>query len=422
MNSVKKRIVIIGGGFAGINLAKRLSGNKWFDVIVVDKNNYYFFPPLVYQVATGFLDASSISYPFRRIFRGKKNIRFRFGELLRINPAAHTCYFPDGELMYDYLVFAAGAESNFFGIENVRQHAIPMKTVDDALNMRNRLLQVLEQACITEDKEKRKRLMTIVVAGGGPTGVEVSGMLAELRKNVLQKDYPELIGAEGGIYIVDTKPQLLTTMSEKSQSDTQNGLRELGVKIILNVAVKDFFEDEVLLSDGQRIQAATLIWTAGVAAKVFTGIPLTSLGAGRRIIVDAYNKVKGIDAVYAIGDICLQKTDSRFPDGHPQLAQVAIQHGKALADNFFSMASGKEPKPFHYFDKGVMAIMGRNKAVVDLPLLKLHFNGLIALFIWLFIHLMGLVNYRNKLRTFYNWTSAYFTRDQSLRMIIRPRK
>jgi NADH dehydrogenase len=412
--------VIIGGGFGGINLAKGLAGNKHYDITLIDKNNYYFFPPLIYQVATGFLEPSSISYPFRRIFRGKKNIRFRLGELLRVDAATHTCYLADGELHYDYLVFSTGAETNYFGNEHIRQHAVPMKTLGDALNMRNRLLQTIEKASVLPDTEERKRLLTVVVAGGGPTGVEVSGMLAELRKKVLRKDYPELTGSGGGIYIVDQKSRLLATMSAKSQQDAGRVLQNLGVKIVLGVTVTDFEGGIVSLSNGDQIPAGTLIWTAGVAARAFEGIPSSSFGPGRRMLTDAFNKVENVEDIYAIGDSCLQKTDPGFPKGHPQLAQTAIQQGKWLAGNFRAMAAGRPLKPFSYYDKGVMAIMGRNSAVADLPLLKLHFNGFIALFIWLFIHLMSLVNYRNKLRTLYNWASAYITGDQSLRMIIRP--
>ncbi|MEO6549540.1 MAG: NAD(P)/FAD-dependent oxidoreductase [Ferruginibacter sp.] len=415
-----KRVVIIGGGFAGINLAKQLSKNKRFIITLVDKNNYYFFPPLIYQVATGFLETSSISYPFRKLFRNALNVQFRLGSLLSVNTATHTCYLDNGEIEYDYLVFATGAEPNYFGNENIKNNAIPMKTIDDALHMRNRLLQNLEQASINTDALERTKLLTIVIAGGGPTGVEVAGMLAELRAYVLKRDYPELKNDTGKIHLVEGSKSLLLQMSEQSHKDAENALTKLGVGIKLNTTVKDFIGDTVYLSDGETIYSKNLIWTAGVTAKTFEGIPPSSIGRGKRMLVDAYNKVAGLDAVYAIGDACLQTTDPAFDQGHPQLAQVAIQQGKNLATNFSNISTAKQLKPFRYFDKGTMAIIGRKKAVVDLPKPMLHFKGLIALFMWLFIHLMSLVMYRNKMRTLYNWGIAYFTKDQSLRMIVRP--
>ncbi len=417
-----KHVVIIGGGFAGINLAKQLAKDKRYDVTLVDKNNYYFFPPLIYQVATGFLETSSISYPFRKLFRRSATVHFRLGSLQSVTTATNTCHLDNGDIKYDYLVFATGAEPNYFGNENLKNNAIPMKTINDALQMRNTLLQTLEQAAITNDAAERNKLLTIVIAGGGPTGVEVAGMLAELRKYIMKRDYPELCSATGDIYLVEGSDNLLLQMSEHSHTDAKNALVNLNVKIKLNTQVKDFINDTVQLSNGETIATKTLIWTAGVNAILFEGIPAESVGKGKRMLVDAYNKVAGLETVYAIGDACLQTTDSAFPAGHPQLAQVAIQQGKNLANNFHHLARNKALHPFTYFDKGNMAIIGRNKAVVDLPKPRLHFKGFIALFMWLFIHLISLVTYRNKMRTLYNWSIAYFTRDQSLRMIIRPGK
>lgn len=414
------KIVIIGGGFAGINLALDLANKDKFEVVLVDKNNYNFFPPLIYQVATAFLEPSSISYPFRKLFSGKDNLHFRLGELLRVNAAEKTITLDNGELAYDYLVFATGAETNYFGMENVKAKAIPMKTLDDAIEMRNKLLQQMEQASVCTDPEETKRLLTVVIAGGGPTGVEVSGMFAEMRNGVLRKEYPELAGKGSEIYLVDGGHALLAPMSEKSQQNTYDDLKKLGVKIMLNCHVKDYKDDKVVFDNGQEIETKNLIWAAGVTAKVFEGIPTESYGRGRRMIVDEHNKVQGVDGIYAIGDTCIQQTDPNFPGGHPQVAQVAIQQGKLLAKNFRKISEGKSPDAFEYFDKGSMAIIGKNKAVVDLPKPKVHFKGFFAWLIWLFIHLLSLITYRNRIRTFYNWMIAYLTKDQSLRMIIKP--
>ena len=416
-----KKIVIIGGGFAGLNLAQHLSTSKQFEITLVDRNNYNFFPPLLYQVATAFLEPSSISYPYRRLFR-KQPVHFRLGELVKVSPETHTCYLKDGELAYDYLVFATGAAINFFGNDNIKKHAIPMKSLSDALHMRNALLSTLEQASITTNPIERKKLLTIVVAGGGPTGVEVAGMLGELRKYVTQKDYPELKDSGSLIYLLDGGPRLLGQMSEAAHEDTLAALHKLNIQVILNTQVKDYDGDKVSLSNGQTIETRSLIWTAGVIGVPFEGIPLSSIGKGKRMVTDEYNKVEGLNDVYAIGDACLQTIDVRFANGHPQLAQTAIQQGKHLAKNFKALAAGKPLRPFKYVDKGTMAVIGRNNAVVDLTVPAWHFKGFIALWMWLFIHIVGLLTWHNKMRTLYNWLVAYITKDQSLRMIIRPNK
>ena len=415
-----KEIVIIGGGFAGINLARNLVNDDRFHVTLVDMNNYNFFPPLLYQVATGFLEVSNISYPFRKLFHNKKNLSFRMGELLKIVPEENKVLLSNGELSYDFLVLATGTESNFFGMENIKRHSLPMKTVDDAIEMRNTLLLKTEQATITNDIAEIKKLSTIVVAGGGPTGVEVAGMLAEMRMNILEKDYPEFESRRVTIYLVDGAPTLLAPMSEKSQKYTYEALVKMGVQVKLNKQVKDYVNDTVIFADGETIETKLLLWTAGVTSKVFDGIPQECYGRGRRLLVDEHNKVQGMPNIYAIGDTCLQTTDEHFPQGHPQLAQVAIQQGKNLAKNFKAMEAGKALKSFSYYDKGSMAIIGRNKAVADIPKPKLNFTGWFAWIMWLFVHLFSLINYRNRIKTMYNWTAAYFTKDQSLRMIIRP--
>ena len=415
-------IVIIGGGFAGINLAKALTNEKGITVTLVDKNNYNFFPPLIYQVATAFLEPSSISYPFRKFFAGKKNLQFRLGELLKVIPNENKVILNNGELVYDQLVFATGAETSYFGMENVRKNAIPMKTLNDAIEMRNTLLKNLEKAAICKDIRKRRKLLTIVVAGGGPTGVEVSGMFAEMRKSILIKEYPELDTTASNIYLVDGGDALLSPMSVASQQDTLEAVTKLGVVVKLNTRVVDYKEDTVFFADGNTIQTKNLIWAAGITAREFEGIPAESYGRGKRMLTDAFNKVNGTTNIFAIGDTCLQLTDENFSQGHPQVAQVAIQQGLNLADNFKNLLQQKALKPFIYKDKGSMAIIGKNKAVVDLPKPNLHFKGFFAWMIWLFVHLMSLITYRNRINTFYHWMIAYFSKDQSLRMIIRPDK
>ena len=416
------KIVIIGGGFAGINLAKELTNHKGIEVTLVDKNNYNFFPPLIYQVATAFLEPSSISYPFRKFFAGKKNLRFRLGELQKVIPAENKIVLNNGELHYDRLVFATGAETSYFGMENVKKNAIPMKTLNDAIEMRNALLKNLEKAAICKDIRKRRTLLTIVVAGGGPTGVEVSGMFAEMRKNILLKEYPELDTTASNIYLVDGGDALLSPMSLESQADTLEAVTKLGVVVKLNTRVVDYKDDTVFFADGKTIQTKNLIWAAGVSAKEFEGIPAESYGRGKRMVTDAFNKVNGTENIYAIGDTCIQLNDVDFPSGHSQVAQVAIQQGINLAENFKLTLQNKSLKPFKYKDKGSMAIIGKNKAVVDFHKPKMHFKGFFAWMIWLFVHLMSLITYRNRLNTFYHWMIAYFSKDQSLRMIIRPEK
>lgn len=416
------QIVIIGGGFAGINLAKELLNQDGIEVTLVDKNNYNFFPPLIYQVATAYLEPSSISYPFRKFFAGKKNLQFRLGEVQRVIPNENKIILNNGELRYDHLVFATGAETSYFGMDNVKKNAIPMKTLNDAIEMRNTLLKNLEKAAICKEIRERRKLLTIVVAGGGPTGVEVSGMLAEMRKNILRKEYPELATAASQIYLVDGADVLLSPMSLASQKDTLEAVTKLGVVVRLNARVVNYENDIVYFADGETIRTKNLIWAAGVTAKQFEGIPVESYGRGKRMITDAYNKITTTENIYAIGDTCIQHSDVNFPDGHPQVAQVAIQQGINLAENFKSMFKNKSLKPFKYHDKGSMAIIGKNKAVVDLPNPKLHFNGFFAWLIWLFVHLMSLISHRNRIKTFFNWMIAYFSKDQSLRMIIRPEK
>jgi len=343
-------------------------------------------------------------------------------EFQRLIPEENKVVLSTGEMSYDYLVFATGTKTNYFGLENVQRNALPMKTLNDALELRNYLLQIMESAAGTSDEEERRKLLTIVIAGAGPTGVEVSGMLAEMKKKIVPKDYPELKGNafESHIYLVDAANKVLPPMSEKSQADTFDALTKLGVEIKLGLQVKDYVDDTVIFTNGETIETKTLVWAAGVTPSVFEGIPLSCYGRGKRLIVDEYDEVNGMPNIFAIGDTCLQTSDNKFLNGHPQLAQPAIQQGRQLAKNFIAIESGKTRQPFSYYDKGTMAIIGWNKAVVDIPKPKLHFKGFMAWLMWIFVHLMFLINYRNRIRTLYNWATAYFSKDQTLRMIIRP--
>ncbi|MGV3767439.1 MAG: NAD(P)/FAD-dependent oxidoreductase [Chitinophagaceae bacterium] len=416
----KKKVVIVGGGFAGLNLAKKLTDNPYFDVLLVDKNNYHFFPPLIYQVATAFIEPSNISYPFRRMFQHKNNLRFLLGGLLRVDTAGNYIETETGNISYDYLVLALGTETNYFGMENVQKGALPMKTIDDALHLRNCLLLNIEKATRISDLKEREKALNVVIAGGGPTGVELAGMLAEMGRNVGAKDYPEIRGVHSNIYLVDAGKALLGPMSKKSQEEAYKVLQELGVNIILNTPVKDYTNGEVILADGRTIPTPTLIWASGVIAREVPGLPAENIGRGRRVLVDEVNRVKGTQNVFALGDLCFQTSDPAFPNGHPQLAQVAIQQGVLLAKNLTIMEKGGQPKPFTYNDKGSMAIISKFKAVVDLP--KAFFKGIFAWFVWLFIHIIPIAGYRNKAKLAYNWFWSFITNDPTLRLIIRPRK
>jgi NADH dehydrogenase len=415
----RKHIVVIGGGFAGLNFIRNLGDNKYYRITLVDKNNYNYFTPLLYQVATSFLEPSSISYPFRKLFTGK-GIQFRMASVAKVDTKENSLLLSDGEtLQYDMLVFAAGTETNFFGNESIKQNAFFLKSIEDALFMRNELIKLLEKAAIEKDPVEREKLLTVVIAGGGPTGVEVAGMLGEMKKSLIGKEYPELRNIPVNIHVIEGAANLLPAMSSTTHRKAVEALTRLGVQVKLNTQVKSFKDEQVDLSDGTVIHAKTLLWTAGVVARTFEGIEAMSLGKGRRMITDAYNRVQGYRNIFAIGDISIQFSDNAYPNGHPQLAQPAIQQGKRLAKNLLAMAKGRTLKPFKYFDRGDMAIIGRKFAVADLFKHKVHLGGLLGLVSWLFIHVISLVNYNNKVKTLYNWGVAYATSDQALRMIFR---
>ena len=415
-----KKVIIAGGGFAGINLIKKLCKDNRFHVTLVDKNNYHFFPPLLYQVATAFIEPSNISYPFRRMFQQKTNLRFHMGTLLKVNPDKNTIETDTGELEYDYLVLSLGTESNYFGMEQVKKNALPMKSIDDALNLRNHLLLNMEEAVRTTDIKEKEKHLNIVIAGGGPTGVELAGMLAELGRNIALKEYPEIKDLRSHLYLIDAGKVLLGPMSEKSQEEATRVLKKLGVHVINNTAVKDYKDGVVLLADGRTINTNVLIWASGVIGREVPGLPAEVIARGRRIIVDEFNKVQSTQNIYTIGDLCLQTTDKNFPKGHPQLAQVAIQQGQLLAENLIRLQDNKPLKPFEYNDKGSMAIISKYKAVADLP--KLFFKGFFAWFVWLFIHIIPLIGFRNKVKLAFSWFWSFITNDPTLRLIIRPKK
>lgn len=412
---IMKKIVLIGGGFAGINIITRLSNDPNFEITLVDKNNYNFFPPLIYQVSSSILDPAAISYPFRRFIRHKKNVKFRLGELIEIKSDENKVVLSNGELDYDILILATGTQSNYFGMENLEKYAFPMKTLNDALLLRNILLERLEAASRETDLVEKKRLLSIVITGGGPAGVEIAGVIREIINYIENVDYKDLKG-QIQVYLVEGSPVLLGPMSEKSHKEAYNALDKLGVKILVNTQVKDCDENTIYFSNGDKIETKTIIWTAGVTSRIFEGIPKEVYGRGRRMQVDAYNKVQGFSNIYAIGDTCIMTTDPNFPAGHPQLAQVAIQQGKNLANNLKKQLTqdNYQPVPFSYKDRGSMAVIGRNKAVADLIHPTLFLKGFPAWIIWSSIHLISLVSIGNRLNTLYRWLTIYISKNSSL--------
>ena len=420
MDESMKKVVVVGGGFAGINLVKRLANDNHYQITLIDTHNYHFFPPLLYQVATAFIEPSNISYPFRRMFQRKENLRFHLGCLIRVNPESNTVETDTGTLTYDYLVLALGTETNYFGMENVKENSLPMKTISDALNLRNYLLLSMEKAVRETNVVEKEKYLNIVIAGGGPTGVEVAGMLAEMGHNIRVKEYPEITNLQGHIHLVDAGPVLLGPMSKKAQQEATRVLRKLGVHIRLNTAVKDYIDGKVILSDGSAIQSNVLIWASGVIAREVPGLPDGVTVRGRRIQVDEFNTVKDTFNIFAVGDICYQISDKNFPNGHPQLAQVAMQQAVNLAANLKRMANNEPMEAFKYNDKGSMAIISKYKAVADLP--NLFFMGFFAWLVWLFIHIIPIAGFRNKLKLAFNWLWSFMTNDPTLRLIIRPNK
>ncbi len=414
----KPTVLIIGGGFAGLRFADKLS-EKYFDIVLIDKHNYHQFHPLLYQVATCGLEVSAISFPFRKNFQKKKNFTFHMAKVFSIIPAEKAIETSIGKLSYDYLVVAAGTQSNFFGMNNIETSAFPMKSVTEALALRNVLLENIETALNISLPEERKPYLNIVIAGGGATGVEIAGALAEMRHYIFPKDYPLLNIDEVQIYLMEASPKLLASMSEKASSTARKYLEKMGVKVMTNTVVADYKEDVVLLKDGATIPCKTLVWTSGVKAVLFNGIPAEAMESRGRIFVDEHNKVKGCENIYAIGDICLQ-TEKRYTKGHPQVAQVAMQQAKNLAANFICMKKGKKLRAFSYKNKGALATVGRNKAVADLPGIG-YLGGILAWLTWSLIHLLFTMGIKNKLQIMIDWMQEYFSYDASLRLIVHPK-
>lgn len=411
-----KKIIILGAGFAGLQLARRLK-NSNHDITLIDQYNFHQFQPLFYQVATARLEPSSISFPLRKIFQHRKNVHVRVGKVTSVDLDGRVVHTEEaGDFAYDYLVIATGCTNNFFGNKNVERHAFPMKSTPEAIALRNRILLNYEDA-LKASPEELPGYMNIVIVGGGPTGVELAGSIAEMKKNVLPRDYPDMDFSKFTVYLVEGSPHTLNAMSEASKRKSQQYLEEMGVQIWLKSYVKDYDGKVVSIADGRTIQTRTLIWAAGVAGNVPPGIPAEAVARGNRIKVDLTHKMIGRDDVFVIGDVSHMEHPPEWPNGYPQLANVAINQAKNLAANLCAEAH-RPHKPFRYKNPGTMATVGKRKAVVDLP--KFSFQGFFAWLVWMFLHLMLILSVKNKLMIFINWAISYFTNDTTLRLILLP--
>lgn len=414
----QKRVVIVGAGFGGLVFAQKLAKQN-FQIVLIDKNNYHQFQPLFYQVAMAGLEPSSISFPLRKIFQHMPNVHIRITKVNAVDTSKQSITTDLGEISYDYLVLGLGTDTNFFGNQNMMDKAIPMKSVSEAIFLRNRVLQNLEDALTTQDPLEREGLMNMVVVGGGPTGVEVSGTLAEMKKIILPKDYPELDFDLMKIYLFESSPEVLEVMSEQASIKGKEYLEKLGVIVKNGVRIVDFDGEYAYTSTDEKIRTNNVVWAAGVKANAITGFSPEIFGRGGRIKVNEFNQVEGFQNIFALGDLALMTADADFPNGHPQMAQPAIQQGKLLAQNFTKIISNQNSKAFKYKDLGSMATIGRNLAVVDLPFWK--FQGTFAWYVWMFVHLMSILGVKNKILIFINWLWNYITYDQSLRLIIKPK-
>ncbi|WP_339840983.1 NAD(P)/FAD-dependent oxidoreductase [uncultured Maribacter sp.] len=409
------RVVVIGGGFAGLALVEKLK-NKEVQVVLFDKNNFHQFQPLFYQVATSALEPDSIVFPFRKQISGYKNVLFRLAEVEEIQPSLNTVITNKGSVHFDYLVLATGTTTNFFGMDNVESHSLGMKDIRDSLNIRHMMLQNLEEAAITCDDNERDALTNFVIVGGGPAGVEMAGALAEFCKYILPKDYPEYPSSIMNIYLVEANDKLLSTMSDNASTKTLKYLKDLDVKVLFNESVSDYDGSIVTTKRGKTILAKNLIWTAGVKGQFPKGIDEKHVVRGNRLKTNSYLKVEGYENIFAIGDIAAL-ISSDTPKGHPQVAQTAIQQGKYLGDSLLDIIKDKPLKPFEYKDKGSLATVGKRKAVADLG--KFKFAGYFAWLLWSIVHLMSISGFRNRLMVGFNWTVSYFTYEKSNRVIIR---
>ncbi len=412
------RVIIVGGGFAGLKLARKLNNKAGFDVLLLDKVNYHQFQPLFYQVATSSLDASNISFPLRKVFQNSRNVRIRLAELQSIDHLQKKVITDIGVFEYDILVLATGADTNFFGNALLQQHAMPMKSTVEALRIRHELINNFEEAVMERDPLELKKLMTVVIAGGGPTGVELSGAIAQMKTDVLPKDYPDLDFSGMQIILLEGMDRVLGAMSARSSEQSLRYLQKLGVKVMLNTMVKSYDGEQVLLNDGSSIPSKLVIWAAGIKGNVPKGIDPAWVVKGNRIKVDRTNKVEGTLNIFALGDLAYMETPL-YPKGHPQVANVAIGQAAQLAENLLRMESNKDLQLYEYHDKGSMATVGRNLAVVDIPKPRLHFGGLLAWLVWMMLHLVLLLGVKNRIHVFINWVFNYITFDQNLRLIFR---
>ncbi len=413
------RIVIIGGGFAGISLAKKLSKQE-VQVVLLDRHNYHTFQPLLYQVSTGGLEPDSIAYPIRKILKDFPNFHFRLAQVEEIDTENNKVLTNIGELKFDYLVVASGSKTNFFGNTQIKKYSMAMKTIPQSLNLRSLILENFEDALLTSDLNERNALMNFVIVGGGPTGVELAGALAEIKKGILPKDYPDLDTRLAQINIVQAGDCILKGMSDKASEKAEDFLEKLGVNIWKNVRVTGYDGKTVTTNTDLTFETATLIWAAGVEGKTISGLDAGNfITRGKRLLVNQYSQVKGFTHIFAIGDIACMVSE-KFPEGFPMMAQPAIQQGEHLGTNLLRLIAQKPMQPFAYKDKGAMATIGRNKAVVDLP--KLRFQGVFAWYVWMFVHLFFLIGFRNRMVVFINWVYNYIRFDREARLIIRPYK
>jgi NADH:ubiquinone reductase (H+-translocating) len=413
----KKRVVIAGAGFAGLTLARKLIKID-LEVVLLDRNNYHQFQPLFYQVATAGLEPSAISFPLRKIFQKVQNIHIRMAEVQSIDPVNKQVMTDIGYVWYDYLIIAMGAETNFFGMQHVKEKAVSMKSVAEALYLRNRILENYEASLLTRDQEEKEGLLNIAIVGGGPTGAEVAGALAEMRRYVLPKDYPELNFDNMKIYLLEAGQRLLNAMSEPSSQQAYKYLRKLDVEIMTNSIVTDYDGNYVTIKNQPPIHSKTLIWASGIICNKIPGLDETIYNKRNRIKVDQHNRIIGYENIFAIGDIAAMQMEG-FPDGHPQVAPVAIQQARLLSRNLRNLLSNKPLSAFKYIDKGSLATIGRNLAVAEFPFIRL--KGFMAWIIWMFVHLMSIVGIKNRMFIFLNWLWNYMTYDQSLRLIIRQK-
>ncbi|WP_066218500.1 NAD(P)/FAD-dependent oxidoreductase [Formosa haliotis] len=413
------RVVIIGGGFAGVSLAKTLSKLE-VQVVLLDKHNYHNFQPLLYQVSTGGLEPDSIAYPIRKILKDYKNFQFRLANVLEIDPIGKWIKADIGELKFDYLVIASGSETNYFGNTSIETHSMAMKTIPQSLNLRSLILENFEDALLTNDLNERNALMNFVIVGAGPTGVELAGALAEIKQGILPKDYPDLDTRLAQIHLIQSGDRILKEMSETASENAEEFLEELGVNVWKNLRVKGYDGKTVTTNSDVTFETATMVWAAGVKGAAIKGLDAENIDLrSNRIKVNAYNQLEAYPNIFAIGDVAQIETETH-PFGYPMMAQPAIQQGKQLGPNIERLLAGKPMVPFKYQDKGAMATVGRNKAVVDMP--KFKFQGVFAWFVWMFVHLFFLIGFRNRMIVFVNWVYNYIRFDREARLIIRPFK